>query len=851
VKRRLAVAYVIITQALICWALWRTFHVAQTSAVVPPPVHHFAAVEPASPSWYANERASGRLWLEDPSFAGGAVGDDSHDDTAAINAALAYAKGTYSAGGGGVTGVIAGTIYVRQPPVAYAVNAEIPIQFPVSIIGDTGNTEHTIFRAHTAANSVFTLRSSFGLPNLNTLEDQSAARARLQGITLDANHLTNYALKLIGAEFSSIENVRAVNALDVGIYDANSVLGMTLTSVTCTGTCSPGTVTVTQPNPFFTGLPFNNPPFTFNLVAKITTGGALNTAQYAISIDNGVTYAGGSQPVAPLSTMAKIDNVGFVQGIYGFVLAFPAGTYTVNDLYKFNSTSQTADFAVSLAGNAQMTFRDIVTNSNGPIYYSSGMNLYGGYNITLVPGTVATTAGSPFLIGTGTSFEAMRGAGYSRAVVRLRDGGSNDNTYQAYILSDTVLSVVHGEEPASTLSSLAYSVGTGGGYYEDGLIDGPDQHWDSGNSAFDSVCFSFNGLIGPSFFGPTLSSCGMAGVSVGGGNASQPAQNNFINFHVASEAGGVAAFLLSPYSQGRISLASGALAIVGGGNGWIYEQSGGLSPLIPYGANSWLSQYVLQMVPSAQTFTSASQAFVLPSFTSLQGTNTGFIKTTFNGNYLLTAAPTIPAPPGNRSGVFLIIENDAFSLGPTATFQTDALSSTGLGLEAPYVTLGPKEVIAFVSTGASIGNGPKWQQVWKSARNYGSASHVGNLGDGVRVIQTTSSTTPTEIYKVDVNNSGIAPATVLNFDLVAESQNGANYGSWLDCVLTWNLGGTRSPLACDMQIGSGSNNSIPLGWAMSVDPSGTSPFAKIYFAGDSSANTVTASIHVRHRDPGQ
>jgi hypothetical protein len=179
------------------------------------------------------------------------------------------------------------------------------------------------------------------------------------------------------------------------------------------------------------------------------------------------------------------------------------------------------------------------------------------------------------------------------------------------------------------------------------------------------------------------------------------------------------------------------------------------------------------------------------------------------------------------------------------------LASTSLGLDGPYVTLGPKEVIAFLSTGASVGGGPKWQQIWKSASNYASASHVGNFGEGRRVITTTSSTTPTEIYKVDVANCGLACGTLLDFDVVAQSQNGANVGAWLGYELGWNTSGTLFLIAAGTRSGTGAGNLPPLGWNLTWDPTGTTPFAKIYVAGDSSSNAVTWTINARHRDPGQ
>jgi Pectate lyase superfamily protein len=818
--------------------------------VLSPQVAHLLAT-PLGPSqfaFYANQRAIGRYWITDPLFAGGAVGDGVHDDTAAIAATLVAAQGAYT-GDAGVT--TAGSVYAPTAPggVNYKVTAPIPINYPACIIGDSNTSQQTIFKAYAPMTTMFPIRSTFGQVDPFGA-NESIDRVILRDFTIDGNSMVNDPLLFIGSEWSIITNIRLRKGIHSCWRAVNTMLPLVLTTVT-PGGGGVGGVTVTQSDPYYQDAQQDG---TVPFVLKVDGAGALDTAKVVISRDNGATYALGDQPLSAATNLMIADAAG-AQTLYGITAHFPPRTYALNETYSFSATTQSADFGLSEAAVAEMTMRDIETAYCGPVYATAGLaGAYNGYNLTVVGGSCSTVSGSQRITcAGGPSLHSFVGDGFSRGVITL----NNQQFQVAGVLTDTIFAVVPGEEPQFTLSGLDYAYAAGGGVYEDGHLEGPDDHWDSGNSNFDSICYQFNGLIGPAFFAPTLSACALAGVSVGGGNTSSMTHSTFINFHIASQAGGSgASFLISPNSTGQIIEPSGAFTVSGNSSGWIIPSGGLIGPLQnAFTAQSFLQQYFLSIAPSFQTLTTAGQQIVLPGFTAATaGGHTGFVRMTASSNFTLTATPTIPSPPGDTAGVWLVIQNDGFNV---ITFQSDAETANGLLLEAPFEALSYKEIMAFISTG--LHNVP-WREAWRPTSAYGDGSRVGNTGQARFRVQTVSSTTPVQLYRVNVINSGVAPGTELEFKVSAQSQGGANIAWWLGCRAAWSPTGVRitsnvgaSPGVCTSAFGytGGVAGGIPLGWALTIDPSGTTPYAHIFFAGDSSANPVTATIVVDHLDPGQ
>src|ERR1700682_3565532 len=117
-------------------------------------------------------------WFDVRTF--GAVGDDVHDDTAAIVAADAAAKAW--PGGGGV-------VLFPAPPVAYRTTAELLMNWPGHWTGDTSTRDQTIIRLHAAARSVLAMRTTFPFPVDNGTHGAAISRATIENLTFDANAL--------------------------------------------------------------------------------------------------------------------------------------------------------------------------------------------------------------------------------------------------------------------------------------------------------------------------------------------------------------------------------------------------------------------------------------------------------------------------------------------------------------------------------------------------------------------------------------------------------------------------------------------------------------------------------------
>jgi hypothetical protein len=804
-----------------------------------PIIKLFGSAARPSPAFYDNMRQSGRFYITDPAY--GAICDGSHDDTAAVNAALLAAQGSYT---GATGGPIAGKVIIPNVLVACKVTSTIQVNYPAYIQGEGNTAEQAVIIAGAIMGSVFQIRSTFGQVGAFAA-NESTDRVILKDFTIDANQQSDHGLLLVGAEWSIIENVRLRRARFAGLRTVNTMLPLILSSVT-PSSGGIGGVTVSQPDPFYQDAQQDG---TVNFVAKVIDPGALDTATLAISADNGATYATGKQPLSAVTNLVIADTGG-VQGLYGIQASFPVHNYATNEKYSFTATTQAADFGLSEAAVAEITYRDIVTAFSGPLIATPGLvGAYNGYNLTTGTGTCGTTSGSQYITCPGAHLLSFLGSGHGRGAIQI-----NSQIFQVpAILSDTVMAVTSGTEPQFTLSGLDYAYFGGGGVYEDGHLDGPDEHWDSGNSNFDSICYQFDGLIGVYFAAPTLSACGI-GLSIGGGNVTSMGFNTFINFHIASQAGGNAAFLLSPNSKGEILEPSGVFTTAGGPSGWILRRNGSDSPLSPFGAQSWLQQFVLQITPSFQTLTAANQQIALPSFTSQSGGRSGYLRLTVNGDYTLSASPTIPPPPADTAGIIYVIQNDTFNL---VTFLADSETGNGLLMESDATTLGYKQIIAFASTGL---HGTPWRELWHSTSAYGGGTRLGNLGRAPFRTQTVSSTTPVQLARFNVVNSGVAPGSAVTFDVAAQSQNGANSAWWLGCQAAWSPTGVRifsnigaSPGNCTSAFGytGGVAGGVPLGWALTIDPSGTTPYARVFFAGDSSANPVTVTIDLKHMDPGQ
>jgi hypothetical protein len=791
--------------------------------------------------FYANMRAAGRFYVTDPVFGG--VCDGSHDDTAAINAALLAAQGSYV---GSVGGPIGGKVVIPQVPGACMVSSPIRVMYPAFVEGDGNTPEQCIIRSSVAMEETLYFRPAFGLTN-GFRGNLSVDRAIMQNFTVDANHLAKDAIRLIGGEWSLISNVNAVNGVQTGYRETCTQLPLVLSAVTPGGGGIAG-VTVSQPDNNYQGVGQDT---TASVVLKVVDPGALDTATMTISINGGSTFETGKQPLSASTNLAFAD-LGGVQFMYGIMAHFPVHNYLANETYSFTAATQSADYNLSESGVAEMTFRDLSMNYDGPMYASAGVvSTYNGYNVTTTAGSCTTVAGSQLITCPLANFATFQGFGFLRGAISI-----NGAVYQVpSILSNSVLAVTPGTEPTTNFTG-DYAIALGGGYYADGHLDGPDQIYSGGNANFCSICYQFTGLTGHLFSGTTPSACGLSAFSLGDGNESPFAHSTFLNMHIASQAGvSGAAFLISPNSSGIIVEPSGAFSVAGSTGGWILESGGSIGPLATTGstvvgtAQSWLTQYSSVFRQTLQDVASSSATITGPSQASSQaGSSTYVLLSASGGNVTLTSRPTIACPNPLRPGLRMILQ----MAGPwVVTFLNQSTQLSGIALNSEQLAMGKDDILELISTGT---NNPCWREISRSVGTYG-GNWAGNTGIGTGRTTTVSSTTPKAIYTMSTNGGGVSNGIAMSFDVSAMSLLGANIAWWHDCKLLFDKTGVvNATIACasiyGVTGGVTSNTTPPLGWAISTDASGTVP-SHIYGAGDVSANMVIWNVQVFYHGPGQ
>lgn len=805
-------------------------HVTPAPHVAPPLPPHTLLGYNASPSFYDNLKSLGYFYVTDPVF--GAVGDNSHDDTAAIVAALAAAQ------------AVNGVVVLPPASVAYKVTSEIPVNWPALITGVGGNSLlTTIVRASTSMRSVFALRTTNGAPNL----ENGLTRGVLRNFTVDANRLAYSAVLAMGDESSQLDHMRLINGVFAGYYESYLQFAMGLGAVSCAGTCGPATFAVTQPDINY----YNSPTLTnTNVALKITTGGSLGTAQFEASFDNGATYQTTCpQTTAAVTSIALCDGNGHFTSPTGLRVAWNAGTYTNGDVYKFLPTYTAGDFGAATSTNGDVDHDTQDAAGNGSITATAGFSgPYGGYSfLNLVGGSVTVTAGSPIVAGTGTAFTATPGALTSRIVLRIPGAVAGGIAPQgiyfrvAAVLDDTHLALEANNTPTVTHTGVDFALLAGAGDYESGLEDTPADSFRSGHCTLNSVCYSLSGRQGDTFVRPVVISSGVGfsfDANVLGHTLIYPETDSAVQLD----------YLFNPNSNGEIHQPT-FLTMDGIPVPWVLETNGKESPLIQTtGAINFLAMAPVTLVESVQSITSAGQQITLPNFTAPTYTGaTTFVDLLPNGNYVLSATPTLPDP--GFPGLVMVLRNN--SLLNVLTFQNWLSgTNTGLQLEGADVSIGPNESITLISTGQTF---PPWQQLNRVGYTYGNKNNhiqaIGNTGES-RTHLITSNATPTSIIAIACNTS-IGGGNGFDFDVMADSgavSQGTNVAHWIHCFAEMDVSCNLLAYTCDSVSGTGAGSLPPLGWALTHDASGTNPF-HFYVAGDTSGNSVFWTLVGRHRDP--
>jgi hypothetical protein len=811
--RRLLILYLALLSVVGCAPHYRpaqmpspSEHVAPAQAsrsTAPPHVLALGGIDPQA--FYANLRAANQFWVTDPTFAGGAVGDCSNDDTAAQQAAINKAiavQGTPPTNAGG-------EVYWPTPPCAYKTTSELLVNGPARLRGQSSNGNTAGIRAYAAMRSVLALRCTFGITNANNTV-LGYDRCRVSDLTVDANFQSlsvtqpTHGILQLGVESSQFDNVHAINSLGAGIYAAKDQFPMTIGSVTTTGSNTFAGLTVTQPDPNYESAVFaasSCASGTCTIVVK-----ANSTTTFQVSYDGGSTYYSYVQNITP-SSASNLTINGLV--LSGFRVVFPAGPFTINDTARFTITySVLGDFGgLPGAPNADDLFQDVGLSQDGTLYRTAGMPPAGliNYNLVVAPGTVALTSGSGIVAGTSTTFMSQFGASSSRQMITI-DGVLNTYgtraIFQSIILNDAQQQIVVGTEPAVNVSGKNYATGGFGCYYESGLGDGARMIWNGGQLGQCVNGLFFAGGHGPHIVGMSANSVALGGLIVGGGISPFDYTTTTLveNWHTAS--GCANPFYLSPNSGGQLLEPTGTVIVDGVPISWSWETNGVYTPLFSSSAFSLVPLTNFQLIPQAVTLAAhnstipAPTAYGLPlhnSLIRLSSTPTGLVN--LDG---LTIGPGVN---GQKVQIINVQPGTTYAFNDN---QTNLSAVTGIYLSgASTVNLGYLEFIEFTYMGP--------EGIWIQT---GFGSHAtypgGQIRGGGKTIVTSNSTL-TELYRTrPTTGLGIANGIGIRFLIHSEATTGT-LEAWWTGTASWDGASNLTGFTIDSAAGTNSG-APPSGW---------------------------------------
>ncbi len=663
-------------------------------------------------------------------------------------------------------------------------------------------------------------------------------RALFENITFDANLLADNGILEIGAADSTFRDVSVLNAAHAGIRCALFQTTPTLSAVTATVPGgSPAGVTVSLLDPNFLGLMGAQVAGTYPVRLQVQTPGARDVAQLKLSLDGGATFQTFLQPISVRSNIAVDGGTGNATAITGIQAQFPPGPYFAGDHWDFTATTTNGDIS-PVAPNFEIRYDNIVLVGCGWAYSTAAVSGRLGGNLTVLgASSITLTAGSLFAVGTGAvDFTTMRMAGASRAALWVNVAGGK--SFQVIgALSPTVLALTPDTAPtaAQAGSGLDFTIGTGGGFYEDGLTETGDQFILGGHTDLVSVGWSFGAQFGAHMVSHEFTNCGLFACMFGGSISNGSTRNVIDSVQMNSQTHGGMYF--APSSSGSwIEPHHQNISSDGRGSGWILTIQGSVYPVDIGGTVSNLALNTLTLTPGLPfTFVTGAETIPVPDLTQPAG-HASYVRFTATSALLLTGSPTIAVPPIN--GLVLVLHNVGTN---PVTFQASGgfqYSGSGMELDMPRVTVGSLEIITLISSGT------QWFQ-WGGVSHiyrgpFAASSSSGNFGSEQ---VTTTDATPTTIYSLLVGSGFGFDAIAFEFDLIANTAGGAARASWLRVSASLDNAGVIDG-APDLGVARGSNGgNPPAGWTWSI----TSPAASrvnIQVTG-AAATTIDWGIKVR------
>lgn len=748
---------------------------------VPPP-HVFAASGSSLYQFCDNMMQLGQFWITCPSF--GASGDGATDATAAIVAADAAAE-AYGTGS---------EVIFPSPAVAYKTTAELTPSIGATWRCISGGLSQCSLRASTTMRSVVAVHS--------TAVD-TAHPNRFYGMTFDGNHLAKHALLRVGDANAIYDHCNFINAL-YGQRGALHRLPMALSAVTATVPGgSPSGVTISQPDLLYSGLAVNATS-TLSLVIKSTA--ARGTATYALNL-NGAGAAAATQVVQPSSEIDLTIGATYEQDT-GIQVAFPAGTYHVNDHYDFTATTPVEDAAsYNSAPNMNIHATDCAALTDGMCYATSGLiSFINGLGIpnTAASGTVAITLGSQILQGTGTSFLSDN----------ISEGSfirTNAHHYQiASVLDDLQLALIAQDQPTFTASGLDYAIEAGAGYWEDGSANNLMANLENYRTQFSSIGMRLAGARGAIVTGGFAGEHSGPPWAVGSLNVQMFTSALFVHPYWEDGAfdGSAAATLYQTFPTVL------GVTVFEPLNPWNFAGGGGYRLVsngneTGNGVSNSVAINTLSFTDTPVNVTSSSQTLPVPSTTG----NGNSSKITINpsASYVLNGAPVIAIPP--QVGTVLWVE-----VSPATTFSItfqDGVGGVHLTSFQTVVWGGEHIIFKYSSAG--------WAQMFDVTRQYNGFFGAGSGNGAGSATVTTTNATPAALFQWPSVRNGLDLVTTV----YARDTGSAASASWYGLEQSWDSTVTLDgPLRVQSIRGTNSGGP-PTGWQAIWTTSGGIPTLQV------------------------
>jgi hypothetical protein len=769
-NRRLLAALVVFAIALLATDLGGWLVYRRLTAQIATPAHRMGAAvsEPPSSSFFANSRGAGIAYITDPIYAGGAVGDGVHDDTAAINAAFNSGLPVHipPAPGGGCYGVNAAnaTSNALNPPSGTTIIVED------RGILDAGTNFQNRICALSAMNAVISFYTSNSATEWGPFFTQ--------GLQIDGANLAKYGI-LRNSDFESIyQRPVVLNVLRDAIHINGHRLPMILSAVTPGGGGAGGAVTVSQYDLGYDGI--FSVAGTYNEQLKIATTGALNAATYVMSFDGGSTFCSFSQKVSGLS------NVGFCAGNtferdLGVQVGFASRTYTAGETYSWTITIQQED----TQANTINTDSQIVD----PWIDHWGIGEFGG--------TITVVAGTGTGIGTSTTWLSSAPAG-----LQPRPGDSITVTGVGTlpigsILDDTDLILPQNEVWPTSATGAAYTIHVGYAYYKDDSGDVARGEIRRGRLNNGSNGYRLAGKSDGNERAQNTRMDGLTGIDVlVGGGVTNPVGTHLENLECKANATNVCYYLVSgatayieePQQQFDMTRIAGGGSALIETNGLITTYGsafgGGPTLMAPQNTVQWIQSTGLPIpvtgISGGVTTTFQIQA---PAVDSVDQVHTSYVVLSTSVDVIIESAPTITNPKAN--GEIIVIQNSPNSTGWITLVDHQVGVNDGfdtnLNMGCPSYAFAPGTSMAFQSGGGAPFSS-HWEERWPNAGQFfGQSGHGGNSGRCV-FHTTTTNATPTILQRWPNTVFYTENGALEKCDIAARDTGTGDQGYWFDVL---------------------------------------------------------------------